>query len=165
MSDEEALLSALAAQVLTPSSLPPEEKRRRLVELVVNSDYGTCHPSFLSSLMDWTQQAVALWLEAMPIKEGPVLGKVNKGGRFVGAGMSAPSIYSMVVEYAELLGVEFRPHDLRRTYGKLAHKGGAKIEQIQLSYGHASLTTTERYLGIEQDLEDAPCDHLGLTTT
>jgi site-specific recombinase XerD len=116
------------------------------------------------AIPDWTQQAVALWLEAMPIKEGPVLGKVNKGGRFVGAGMSAPSIYAVVVEYAERLGVDFRPHDLRRTYGKLAHKGGAKIEQIQLSYGHASLTTTERYLGIEQDLEDAPCDHLGLTT-
>ena len=116
------------------------------------------------AIPDWTHQTVALWLEAMPIKEGPVLGKVNKGGRFVGAGMSAPSIYSVVVEYAERLGVEFRPHDLRRTYGKLAHKGGAKIEQIQLSYGHASLTTTERYLGIEQDLEDAPCDHLGLTT-
>jgi hypothetical protein len=40
------------------------------------------------AIPDWTQQAVALWLEAMPIKEGPVLGKVNKGGRFVGAGMS-----------------------------------------------------------------------------
>jgi integrase len=61
--------------------------------------------------------------------------------------MSAPSIYAVVMEYAERLGIEFRPHDLRRTYGKLAHKGGAKIEQIQLSYGHASLTTTERYLG------------------
>jgi hypothetical protein len=32
------------------------------------------------------------------------------------------------------------------------------MEQIRLSYGHASLTTTERYWGIEQDLEDAPCD-------
>jgi Phage integrase family len=117
------------------------------------------------AIPDWTQQAIALWLEAMPIKEGPVLGKVNKGRRFVGAGMSAPSIYAVVVEYAERLGVDFRPHDLRRTYGKLAHKGGAKIEQIQLSYGHASLTTSERYLGIEQDLEDAPCDHLGLTIT
>jgi hypothetical protein len=31
------------------------------------------------AIPDWTQQAVALWLEAMPIKEGPVLGKVNKG--------------------------------------------------------------------------------------
>jgi integrase len=81
------------------------------------------------AIPDWTQQAVALWLEAMPIKEGPVLGKVNKGGRFVGAGMSAPSIYAVVVEYAERLGVEFRPHDLRWTYGKLAHKGGPKLSK------------------------------------
>jgi integrase len=75
---------------------------------------------------------------------------------------SPSSIYALVVSYSEQLGLDFAPHDLRRTYGKLAHKGGAKIEQIQLSYGHASLTTTERYLGVEQDLEDAPCDHLGL---
>jgi site-specific recombinase XerD len=60
------------------------------------------------AIPDWTKQAVEVWLEAMPIKEGPVLGKVNKGGRSVGAGMSAPSIYSVVVEYAELLGVDFR---------------------------------------------------------
>jgi integrase len=91
-----------------------------------------------------------------------VLGRINKGGRFIGAGMSASSIYGMVLQYAARLGVKFTPHDLRRTYGKLAHKGNARIEQIQLSYGHASLTTTEKYLGIEQDLEDAPCDRLGL---
>lgn len=28
--------------------------------------------------------------------------------------------------------------------------------------GHASIETTERYLGVEQDLQDAPCDRLGL---
>jgi integrase len=54
------------------------------------------------------------------------------------------------------------PHDLRRTYAKLAHKGGAKLDQIQLSLGHASLTTTERYLGVHQDLHDAPCDYIRL---
>ena len=53
-------------------------------------------------------------------------------------------------------------HDLRRTFAKLAHKGHAALEQIQISLGHASIQTTERYLGIEQDLTDAPCDHLGL---
>lgn len=53
-------------------------------------------------------------------------------------------------------------HDLRRTFAKLAHKGGAGLDQIQLSLGHASIKTTERYLGITQDLTDAPCDHLGL---
>jgi site-specific recombinase XerD len=50
----------------------------------------------------------------------------------------------------------------RRTFAKLALRGGARLEQIQLSLGHASIRTTERYLGVEQDLIDAPCDRLGL---
>jgi hypothetical protein len=33
----------------------------------------------------------------------------------------------------------------------------------RISLGHASIQTTERYLGVKQDLGDAPCDHLGLT--
>jgi hypothetical protein len=53
-------------------------------------------------------------------------------------------------------------HAARRTFAKLALKGGARLEQIQLSLGHASIRTTERYLGVEQDLTDAPCDRLGL---
>jgi site-specific recombinase XerD len=36
------------------------------------------------------------------------------------------------------------------------------MKQIQLSLGHASIVTTEKYLGVRQDLQDAPCDHLGL---
>jgi hypothetical protein len=40
--------------------------------------------------------------------------------------------------------------------------GGAKLDQIQLSLGHASLTATERYLGVHQDLHDAPCDYIKL---
>ena len=40
--------------------------------------------------------------------------------------------------------------------------GRAPLEQIQISLGHASIQTTERYLGVEQDLTDAPCDHLGI---
>ena len=57
---------------------------------------------------------------------------------------------------------QLAPHDLRTTFAKLAHKGRAALEQIQLSLGHASIQTTERYLGVQQDLTDAPCDHLGL---
>jgi len=49
-----------------------------------------------------------------------------------------------------------------RTYARLAHQGRAQLEQIQMSLGHASIQTTERYLGFKQDLTDAPCDHLGL---
>lgn len=47
-------------------------------------------------------------------------------------------------------------------FAKLAMRGGARLEQIQLSLGYASIKTTEWYLGVEQDLTDAPCDGLGL---
>ncbi len=63
---------------------------------------------------------------------------------------------------AAAAGLAVRPHDLRRTFAKLAHKGGASIDQIQLSLGHSSVQTTERYLGVDQDLTTAPCDVLGL---
>jgi hypothetical protein len=36
----------------------------------------------------------------------------------------------------------------------------APLSSIRL--GHASLTTTERYLGVHQDLNDAPCDYIRL---
>lgn len=50
-----------------------------------------------------------------------------------------------------------------RVVAKLAHRGGAKLHKIQLSLGHASLVMTERYLGVVQDLTDAPCDYLHLS--
>ena len=65
--------------------------------------------------------------------------------------------------YGRQIGVDVGPHDARRTFAKLAHTGHAPLEQIQLSLGHASVVTTEIYLGVKQDLRDAPCDHLGLS--
>jgi integrase len=76
--------------------------------------------------------------------------------------MSAQAIFVVVRRCAGELGVHVRPHDLRRTFAKLAHQGGAPVEQIQLSLGHTSLLTPERYLGVAQDLSTAPCDFLGL---
>jgi integrase len=91
-----------------------------------------------------------------------VLHAINKGGRLMHSGMTPQSIFITVQGYARRLGLAAAPHDLRRTFAKLAHKGQSPLEQIQLSLGHATVLTTERYLGIRQDLTDAPCDRLGI---
>jgi site-specific recombinase XerD len=112
---------------------------------------------------NWTKQAIDEYSTAAGFTDGVVFRPLNKGGYITGERMTEQAIYNLVSEYATLLGFEnVAPHDLRRTFAKLAHKGGAGLDQIQLSLGHGSMQTTERYLGVEQDLTDAPCDHLGL---
>ncbi|MGH9622715.1 MAG: tyrosine-type recombinase/integrase [Bryobacteraceae bacterium] len=110
----------------------------------------------------WAKAAVDEWLFAAGFQKGPLLGAVNKGGRLVRQGLGAQAVYEVVNFYGEKIGATLAPHDVRRTFAKLAHKGRAPLEQIQLSLGHASIQTTERYLGVQQDLGDAPCDHLGI---
>lgn len=110
----------------------------------------------------WAKYAVDAWLTAGAIPDGPIFRPVNRGGRVGAGGMTAQAIYNAVNEYAAQLGLTVHPHDLRRTFAKLAKKGGAPIEQIQFSLGHSSVLTTERYLGEQQDLTSAPCDALGL---
>ena len=111
----------------------------------------------------WAKAAIDQYAEQAALVEGIVFRPVNKAGRITGERMTEQAIYNLVVESGECLGFgKLAPHDLRRTFAKLAHKGGAGLDQIQLSLGHSSIQTTERYLGAEQDLTDAPCDHLGL---
>lgn len=112
---------------------------------------------------NWAKAAIDEWSKASGVADGLVFRAVNKGDRVVGGGITPQAIYNVIVGYAkELKQKGVAPHDLRRTFAKLAHKGGSAIDQIQLSLGHESIQTTEEYLGVEQDLTDAPCDHLGL---
>jgi site-specific recombinase XerD len=55
-------------------------------------------------------------------------------------------------------------HHLRRTCARLCHGCGGDLEQIQFLLGHASVQTTEGYIGSKQKLQDAVNDRLGISS-
>src|ERR1039458_5433719 len=143
---------------LTLAHIQQRDGRWVLVDLVGKGGRTRSVPA-----PSWAKAAVDVWIQAAGFNSGRAFRPVNKGDNIAGESMSAQSIFETVKKYAAEIGLNsIAPHDLRRTFAKLAHKGRAALEQIQLSLGHASIQTTERYLGVQQDLTDAPCDHLGL---
>ncbi len=111
----------------------------------------------------WVKVSIDNYSEIAGFEQnGNVFRRINKGDSIVSQTLTPQAIRDIVCFYSNRLGFTVAPHDLRRTYAKLAHKGGAGLDQIQLSLGHVSIQTTEKYLGISQSLVDAPCDHLGL---
>jgi integrase len=111
----------------------------------------------------WAKVAIDNWATAAGLTSGRVFRSMNNKKKIVGEVLLPQNIMEAVLKYGNKIGVpNLAPHDLRRTFAKLAHKGRCALEQIQISLGHASFVTTERYLGVRQDLQDAPCDHLGI---
>lgn len=110
----------------------------------------------------WAKAAVDRWTAAVAMDGGRLFRAISQKGKVGEEALTAQAVYLIVKGYAKKLGIEIAPHDLRRTFAKLAHRGRSPLEQIQLSLGHDSILTTERYLGVRQNLTDAPCDHLGI---
>src|SRR6185369_10283121 len=105
----------------------------------------------------WVKVAQDAWTGAAGISSGPVFRPVNRGGIVQDAALSEKVIWQLLQGYAAAAGVPgIAPHDLRRTCAKMCRAAGGELEQIQLLLGHASVQTTERYLGTKQDLVRAP---------
>jgi integrase len=111
----------------------------------------------------WVKNAIDAWTAAAEIRGGADLpldrqGGTNPkqdfgggGGLVVGEGVRGRDRRQ-----------KSRPHDLRRTCAKLCRKSGGDLEQIQMLLGHASIQTTEKYLGMQQNLIEALNDKLGI---
>jgi site-specific recombinase XerD len=88
---------------------------------------------------------------------------VNRAGQAQSVGLSEKVVWQLLKGYAAAAGVPgIAPHDLRRSCAKMCRAAGGELEQIQLLLGHASVQTTERYLGTKQDLVNAPNDGIKL---
>ena len=104
------------------------------------------------------------WIQAAHITDGRVFRPVSKGGQLAGEEIrDEKAIWQLVMRYSKATHLgKLAPHDLRRTCAKLCRKAGGELEQIQFLLGHASIQTTERYLGTEQALSHAVNDSIGL---
>jgi integrase len=110
----------------------------------------------------WSKVLLDRWLAAANINQGTLFRPV-KGQRLNGDSISTQSVAVTVKRHARRIGVpQVACHDLRRSYARLARKGGAQLEQLQLNLGHSSVETTQRYIHAELDLQACPCDFLGL---
>jgi integrase len=137
---------------LSVEDLQQREGRWLIVDLVGKGGRVRSVP-----IAPWVKAAIDRWLGAAGINAGCVFRPVDKGGRVRRDKMTNAGVYAILKRYADLA-----PHDLRRTFAQLARRASCSIEQIQLSLGHSSIQTTERYLGTKQDLEDAPSDRIRL---
>jgi len=111
----------------------------------------------------WVKVAIDAWTAAAGLTEGHVLRPVGRGDQVQGERMTEKVVWQLLRPYAAAAGVPgIAPHDCRRTCAKLCRAAGGELEQIQLLLGHASVQTTERYLGTKQDLVHAPNDGIKL---
>ena len=111
----------------------------------------------------WVKVAIDAWTSATVVSDGYVFRPVSRADRVAGDRLGEKVVWQMLREYADAVGVPgIAPHDLRRTCAKLCRAAGGELEQIQLLLGHASVQTTERYLGTKQDLAHAPNDAIKL---
>jgi site-specific recombinase XerD len=110
----------------------------------------------------WVKEAVDRWIGAAEVRHGRIFRAGSRHGTPWGKGISENVIWYVVRRCAERAKLDhLAPHDLRRTCAKLCHTAGGEIEQIQFLLGHASVLTTERYLGCKQNLEEPVNDRFG----
>jgi integrase len=113
----------------------------------------------------WVKALLDHWIIAANVTDGSLFRSVNRGGSLTGASLTPQAVMNVVTDYASTVRLDIRPHDLRRTCAKLCRAAGGDLEQLQLLLGHASVQTTERYLGTRQNLFDAPNDRIALDVT
>ena len=110
----------------------------------------------------WAKAAVDAWCQVGSIVAGRLFREITKCGAVTGEGFTGQAVYDIVLTHARKVDPKVRPHDLRRTFARLAHEGHALIEQLSMTLGHASIATTERYIAAKQQFRVAPCDVLNL---
>jgi integrase len=144
---------------LTLDQLQTREGRWVIVDLVGKGRRLRTVP-----VPSWSKQLLDAWLRHSCVSEGRVFRRVSKVGKRQDAGVTANVAWYAVKRCARQAGIAILArHDLRRTCARLCHDCSAELEQIRFLLGHASVQTTERYIGSKQKLRDAVNDRFGIS--
>lgn len=101
-------------------------------------------PVLYRHLLEWKAQ----------VGPGRIARSIHKTGK-IGPSLSPTAVFDIVRKYGSLIGIaDLDPHDLRRTFGRLAYFALDKdILRVMHMLGHSKVETTQRYIGLELDLE------------
>jgi integrase len=111
----------------------------------------------------WSKQLLDAWLLHSGVSEGRVFRRVSKVGKRQEDGVTANVVWYAVKRCARQAGIaNLAPHDLRRTCARFCHDCSGELEQIRFLLGHASVQTTERYIGSKQKLREAVNDRFAI---
>ena len=112
----------------------------------------------------WCKALLDSWLRDSGVSAGKVFRRISKGGSRQDIGVTTDVVWCAVKPYAKQVGFDhLAPHDLRRTCARLCHTAGGEVEQIQFLLGHASVQTTERYIGCRQNFREAVNDRFQIS--
>jgi integrase len=138
--------------------LQQREEHWAIVDLVGKAGHVRTVP-----ILGWVKVQLDDWLRAAGIAGGRVFRGVTRMGRTRGDRMTEKSIWHIVKDCANSIGMpKLAPHDLRGTCARLCHASGGELEQFQFLLGHVSVQTTERYLGCKQRIRSAVNDRVGI---
>ncbi len=113
---------------------------------VRNSKHHRSRISVLGHPNHWVLRMIREWVQTAGIQTGQVFRPWNSSRTMLIDRKINPRTIQLVIEKKGLAA-----HDLRRTYAKLAQMSGLAWEDLRDNLGHASVVTTERYVGKEQD--------------
>jgi integrase len=113
----------------------------------------------------WCKGLIDAWILDTGVKEA-MFRRVSRNGTRQDEGVTTDVVRYAVKRYAKRIGIDhLAPHDLRRTCARLCHEAGGELEQIQFLLGHASVQTTERYIGCRQNLREAVNDRFRISAS
>lgn len=149
-------------------SLTPEHFRRVKGCWTIADLLGKGNKTRTIPMGDWCASLLQTWVDLMKqhheVEGLPLFPQIKKGIKptIHKERMTTQNVYKIVQTYSKSIGIEVTPHDLRRSFARLAEESGANLYQISLSLGHADSKTTMLYLGGNQSFTESPGQRISL---